>query len=292
MTGWIGVDLDGTLAQFDRWRGPDSIGLPIPAMVKRVEAWVAEGREVRLFTARASDPRLIPPIKRWLKLHGLPDLKITNVKDFQMIELWDDRAVQVIHNTGRAVQPGALDEQERPELIDVDAPVDAAPPSPVSEDPVVTPSEAEVEAFKRAVKARARAIDESLLDALDSGEDYTPTSGELATEPASTPAPMRAPVVPPAPAAPTVRVTLGGTTPEDELAFPSVDSALQVQHTPEHIAAVEDVEIVRRSPFDQLEPRLEPPPTHRPDRATQFPALSVDEDDWDSGVPKLRVDAR
>ncbi|MEM7376056.1 MAG: hypothetical protein AAF460_01000 [Pseudomonadota bacterium] len=286
MTGWIGVDLDGTLAQFDRWRGPDSIGLPIPAMVKRVEAWVAEGREVRLFTARASDPRLIPPIKRWLKLHGLPDLKITNVKDFQMIELWDDRAVQVIHNTGRAVQPGALDEQVRPELIDVDAPVDAAPPSPVSEDPVVTPSDAEVEAFKRAVKARARNIDESLLDALDSGEDYTPTSSERATEPAPTPmAPSAAPTA-------TARVTLGGAKAEDELAFPSVDRALQVEHTPEHIAAVEDVEIVRRSPFEQLEPRLEPPPAQRPDKAAPFPALSVDEDDWDAGVPKLRVDAR
>jgi hypothetical protein len=30
-------------------------------------------------------------------------LKITNVKDRFMVELWDDRAVQVEHNTGKVV---------------------------------------------------------------------------------------------------------------------------------------------------------------------------------------------
>ena len=30
MSGWIGVDLDGTLARYDGWRGIDHIGEPMP----------------------------------------------------------------------------------------------------------------------------------------------------------------------------------------------------------------------------------------------------------------------
>ena len=32
-------------------------------------------------------------IKRWCKQHIGRELEVTNVKDFGMIELWDDRAV-------------------------------------------------------------------------------------------------------------------------------------------------------------------------------------------------------
>lgn len=39
----------------------------------------------------------------WLVKHGLPDLEVTNVKDFAMLELWDDRCVQVLPNTGEQV---------------------------------------------------------------------------------------------------------------------------------------------------------------------------------------------
>ena len=51
--GWIGVDLDGTLATFDA-SDPDVVGPPIPAMVQRVKRWLQEGREVRIVTARAA----------------------------------------------------------------------------------------------------------------------------------------------------------------------------------------------------------------------------------------------
>ena len=101
MAGWIGVDLDGTIAQYGAWKGPDHIGEPIPAMVERVKKWLAEGIEVRIFTARASVPEQIPPILDWLRRHVGEELEITNVKDFGMVELWDDRAVQVIPNTGQ-----------------------------------------------------------------------------------------------------------------------------------------------------------------------------------------------
>lgn len=98
--GWIGVDLDGTLAHYDGWKGADHIGLPIPDMLRRVREWVAAGRKVKIFTARACVPEQCEPIRAWLAVHGL-ELEITNVKDFHMVELWDDRAVQVIPNTGR-----------------------------------------------------------------------------------------------------------------------------------------------------------------------------------------------
>lgn len=102
MSGWIGVDLDGTLAHYDVGLGPDHIGNPVPAMLFRVKQWVAEGREVRIFTARASIQDQIPPIVAWLERHGIGGLAITNKKDFGMIELWDDRCVRVVQNTGQS----------------------------------------------------------------------------------------------------------------------------------------------------------------------------------------------
>jgi hypothetical protein len=97
--GWIGVDLDGTLAEYKGWRGPDHVGRPIRAMRLRVVRWLAEGKDVRIFTARNEES--YPAIRRWCRRHLAQELPITNVKDFAMIELWDDRAVQVIPNTGR-----------------------------------------------------------------------------------------------------------------------------------------------------------------------------------------------
>lgn len=100
MSGWIGVDLDGTLAHYARNTGFD-IGDPIEPMAERVRLWIREGRDVRIFTARASVAVLIPEISEWCVKHLGTALPVTNVKDFGMVELWDDRAVQVEMNTGR-----------------------------------------------------------------------------------------------------------------------------------------------------------------------------------------------
>lgn len=100
MSGWIGVDLDGTLAEYGGWVGPEHIGPPIPSMLARVRRWILEGKEVKIFTARAAIPEQVVPVMEWLKKHGLGGLEVTNVKDFGMIELWDDRCVRVITNTG------------------------------------------------------------------------------------------------------------------------------------------------------------------------------------------------
>lgn len=111
MSGWIGVDLDGTLAEYDGWHGIGHIGKPIKPMVDRVKRWLDEGRDVRIFTARVSEgdtkKRLAAraTIIRWSKQHIGQALRSTNVKDFAMDELWDDRAVTVEANTGRALAP-------------------------------------------------------------------------------------------------------------------------------------------------------------------------------------------
>lgn len=121
--GWIGVDLDGTLAHYDGWQGIEHIGEPIPKMMARVRRWLREGREVRIFTARCHEPAAVPHIEAWLHHHNLHrntseaeavqkfPLQVTNVKDFAMDELWDDRVVRVEANTGTALcaSPRGLD---------------------------------------------------------------------------------------------------------------------------------------------------------------------------------------
>jgi hypothetical protein len=101
--GWIAVDLDGTLAYYDGWKGHTHIGAPIPRMLERVKDWIKKRQTVKIFTARAADPIAIPYIRLWLEQNGLPDLEITATKDFQCIEIWDDRAVQVVKNTGEPI---------------------------------------------------------------------------------------------------------------------------------------------------------------------------------------------
>lgn len=101
------MDLDGTLATYDTWKGPKHIGAPIPAMVERIKNWLKEGYEVRIFTARASDPEeskeSIPAIEAWCQKHIGQKLMVTCSKDYSTIELWDDRGIAVEHNTGRVL---------------------------------------------------------------------------------------------------------------------------------------------------------------------------------------------
>lgn len=116
--GWIAVDLDGTLAVYDKFRHILDIGEPITPMVERVRKWLAEGHEVKVLTARVSPnpdledvttgervpmQRVHDAIGDWCERHIGTRLEVTCIKDWRMIELWDDRAVQVIVNTGRTL---------------------------------------------------------------------------------------------------------------------------------------------------------------------------------------------
>jgi len=108
----IAVDLDGTLAYYDHWRGPEHIGEPIQPMMERVRDWLEQGHEVVIFTARITPHPDFPTedtarlrdgvriIQDWLEQHGLPRLRVTNIKDPGMEAIWDDRAVRVRVNTG------------------------------------------------------------------------------------------------------------------------------------------------------------------------------------------------
>lgn len=107
--GWVGVDLDCTLAEWHGWKSYTDIGNPIPKMVERVKAWRKEGIPVKIFTARIdceTEEQLVNTvyaIQLWCKKHLGEILPITDRKDYAMIELWDDRCVQVITNTGETL---------------------------------------------------------------------------------------------------------------------------------------------------------------------------------------------
>lgn len=98
--GWIGVDLDGTLAASGPTRHYLGIGEPVPHMLQRVQHWLRTGRTVKIFTSRAKEPLEIRHIHKWCERHGLPALEVTCEKDHAMIALWDDRAVGVVPNHG------------------------------------------------------------------------------------------------------------------------------------------------------------------------------------------------
>lgn len=117
MSGWIGVDLDATAAIYNGWKGIEEIGDPVPAMRERILKWIAEGRALKIVTARVYCGESGEPagdrfrdaqvarrvIEKWCLKHFGVILPVTCCKDFGMIELWDDRAVQVKPNTGEPV---------------------------------------------------------------------------------------------------------------------------------------------------------------------------------------------
>lgn len=136
--GWYGVDLDGTLAEYHG--NHEEIGPPVPAMLERVKGWLAEGRNVRIVTARVSgldssrgapeawDARTLHIarqrvlIERWCQEHLGQVIPIQCHKDYAMIALYDDRAVQVLPNRGELLDDlnemlrGAIQRLEKNEL--------------------------------------------------------------------------------------------------------------------------------------------------------------------------------
>lgn len=112
-SGWVGVDLDGTLAEHywpdDGPYDPYRIGAPIPAMVALVQAIIDDGNEVRIFTARVGphgpgwvqdDERVRQAIRDWTAQYVGVALEATATKDYEMRAAFDDRAFGVIANTG------------------------------------------------------------------------------------------------------------------------------------------------------------------------------------------------
>lgn len=106
-SGWIAVDLDGTLAYYTKFQGIAHIGAPIPKMVARVKKWLDDGYRVAIFTARAS--RLDHPtdyliatkyVEEWAERYIGRQLLVTAEKSSKFIAFYDDRAIGVEKNTG------------------------------------------------------------------------------------------------------------------------------------------------------------------------------------------------
>lgn len=114
--GYIAVDLDGTLAKYDGWKGASVIGEPIKPMLNRVKQALEDGKKIKILTARASGEGAKTAknaIRQWCKKHIGQELPITATKDRDIIELWDDRAIQVKKNTGNKIKNNLSTEMEK-----------------------------------------------------------------------------------------------------------------------------------------------------------------------------------
>lgn len=110
---WIGVDLDGTLIKQDleNWN-PEVISDDlIEPMAERIRIWLKNGMKVKIMTARVGGYKRncihVSIVRRiiedWTEKHFGKRLEVTCEKDYGMIQLWDDRAIQVVLNTGERV---------------------------------------------------------------------------------------------------------------------------------------------------------------------------------------------
>lgn len=100
----IAVDLDGTLAHYDGWKGVGHIGAIIPSVANAILLAKKEGADIWIFTARVSDPKDAEEagnaIVAYLTENGIPFDGLTAIKHKFFSEFWDDRAIQVIKNEG------------------------------------------------------------------------------------------------------------------------------------------------------------------------------------------------
>ena len=102
----IAVDLDGTIAMYSGWVGPDEIGEPIKRMIERVKEWLSKCYDVWIFTSRMSveDIELRSKIERAVRAYCLKhigvELPVTATKFMIFDEIWDDRAFSIVPNTG------------------------------------------------------------------------------------------------------------------------------------------------------------------------------------------------
>ena len=142
--GWYGFDLDGTLAKYDGWKGIDHIGEPVKPMVDLIKRMHAEGKVVKILTARVAPranaeykdrEKCAPPdyvmeadrsdyvipwaenmylsLDKWGAREFVIDWclknlgflpEVTHEKDHLMLELYDDRVKQVVPNKGLLVE--------------------------------------------------------------------------------------------------------------------------------------------------------------------------------------------
>lgn len=93
--GWIAVDLDGTLAE--PFSSFTEIGPPQPIIVHHVKKLIYAGEEVRIFTARVSNPNNYKTqellIQQWCLKHLGVILPVTAIKASGVKMIIDDLAI-------------------------------------------------------------------------------------------------------------------------------------------------------------------------------------------------------
>lgn len=99
---FIGVDFDRTLAFYETGTyAPGKLGEPIAETVKTVKAWLANGFNVKVFTAR--NPEEWNAISNWTETYLDKRLEVTNVKSHKMAVFYDDKARMVVPNVGTVI---------------------------------------------------------------------------------------------------------------------------------------------------------------------------------------------
>lgn len=93
MNAWIGIDLDGTAAKYDGWKGIEHIGEPVDWVRNFILDLLNRGVEVRIVTARVQEGwEAVNVVENWTERVYGQRLKVTDQKDMNMFALVDDRA--------------------------------------------------------------------------------------------------------------------------------------------------------------------------------------------------------
>ena len=102
-------DFDSTLSFYEE-PFSTTLGPPVPEMVRKVKAAIAEGVQVVIFSARvypgadyerlAQSTNAMLNIAEWCQKHIGQVLPITFVKMPIFTKLYDDRAIEILPNTG------------------------------------------------------------------------------------------------------------------------------------------------------------------------------------------------
>jgi len=112
----IFIDFDRTLCYYDKTMGrAEILGQPIPEMANRVKKWIAQGKEVVIFTARVHPinkrhKELGEKISNWCLEHLGKKLEVTCMKHPNMDFLIDDKAISILPNTGKVGSVIDIDE--------------------------------------------------------------------------------------------------------------------------------------------------------------------------------------
>ena len=106
------VDFDGTLATSPpRGHDPGFTGEPVWPIVLRVRRWLAQGRQIKIISARASQvsdtypaedrESAIAAVRAWTLEHLGEELDVVNEKTHDTYCLLDNIAVSVEEDTGK-----------------------------------------------------------------------------------------------------------------------------------------------------------------------------------------------